>query len=60
MVNKKGTQDAQTKKQAKHGFKNSKKQGKGQPTPSLNSVTAVPMLRFGVSSNFDHCTHGKV
>jgi len=42
------------KRNGKPGFKNGRKQGiKPQQTQSLNSDTAVPMLRFGAGNNFD-------
>ena len=49
-----GTGIDKRQQQAKHGFKGGKQHGKGpSSSQSLNSDTAVPMLRFGVGNNYD-------
>ena len=47
MCENKSTQEAEGKRHGKQGFKNGKKHIKSQQAQSLNSDTAVPMLRFG-------------
>jgi hypothetical protein len=53
MCENKSTQEAEGKRHDKQGFKKGKKHIKSQQAQSLNSDTAVPMLRFGIANNFD-------
>jgi hypothetical protein len=51
MSDTKTTKEQSTGKQ-QNGFKQGKS-SKGLPSQSLNSNAAVPMIRFGVSNNYD-------
>ncbi len=51
------TKEQQGSGKQRSGFKQGKPVGKGLPSQSLNSDTAAPMLRFGVSKNYDLFKH---